>query len=253
VADLLRLEAVTAGYGDAVVLEAVSLALAEGGSLALLGRNGVGKTTLLLTIMGLTRLHGGRLWWRGAQGAGGGEVDLGKLPPHRRARAGLGWVPQERQVFPSLTVDEHLTATARPGHWTPERVYRLLPRLAERRRNRGNQLSGGEQQMLALGRALTLNPRLLLLDEPMEGLAPILVQELARSIRRIVEESGVALLLVEQHVRLALELTARAVVLDRGRVVHQGDSAALAADDQKLGRLIAVTPQGGSAAPLGGG
>jgi branched-chain amino acid transport system ATP-binding protein len=251
VADLLRLEAVTAGYGDAVVLESVSLALAEGGSLALLGRNGVGKTTLLLTIMGLARLHGGRLWWRGPGAPGGRELDLGKLPPHRRARAGLGWVPQERRVFPSLTVDEHLTATARPGHWTPERVYQLLPRLAERRHNRGGQLSGGEQQMLSLGRALMLNPRLLLLDEPMEGLAPMLVQEVARGIRRIVEESGVALLLVEQHVRLALSLTARAVVLDRGRIVHEGESAALAADPEALARLIGVASLGG-VAPLGG-
>ena len=179
-------------------------------------------------------------------------MDLARQPPHRRARAGLGWVPQERQVFPSLTVDEHLTATARPGHWTPDRVYQLLPRLAERRRHRGNQLSGGEQQMLALGRALTLNPRLLLLDEPMEGLAPILVQELARTIRRIVEDSGVALLLVEQHVRLALALTARAVVLDRGRIVHEGESAALAADGGALARLIGIAPQGGVAPPLSG-
>ena len=247
--ELLRLDSVTAGYGDAVVLEAVSLALDEGGSLALLGRNGVGKTTLLLTVMGLTRLHAGRLWWRDA-GVAGGAVDLARQPPHRRARAGLGWVPQERQVFPSLTVDEHLTATARPGHWTPDRVYQLLPRLAERRRHRGNQLSGGEQQMLALGRALTLNPRLLLLDEPMEGLAPILAQELARSIRRIVEDSGVALLLVEQHVRLALALTARAVVLDRGRIVHQGDSAALAADGATLARLIGVASPSGETPPL---
>jgi branched-chain amino acid transport system ATP-binding protein len=233
-ADLLRLDEVTAGYGDAIVLEAVSLAVGEGGSLALLGRNGVGKTTLLLTVMGLTRRRGGRMTWRGA--------DLVALPPHRRARAGLGWVPQERQVFPSLTVDEHLTATALPGHWTPARIYDLLPRLGERRRNRGNELSGGEQQMLALARALALNPRLLLLDEPMEGLAPILVQELTATIRRIVADSGVALVLVEQHVRLALALTARAVVLDRGRVVHDGDSAALAADDATLTRLIGVGP-----------
>ncbi len=241
-AELLRLEDVTAGHGDAVVLEAVSLALDEGGSLALLGRNGVGKTTLLLTIMGLTRMRGGRITWRGG--------DLGPLPPHRRARAGLGWVPQERHVFPSLTVEENLTATARPGPWTLARVYDLLPRLRERSRNRGNQLSGGEQQMLALGRALMANPRLLLLDEPMEGLAPILVQELAATIRRIVADSGVALLLVEQHVRLALSLTARAIVLDRGRVVHQADSAALLADEPALNRLIAVGPRGRAASGL---
>ena len=232
-ADLLRLEAVTAGYGDAVVLEEVSLALERGGSLALLGRNGAGKTTLVLTIMGFTRVRGGRLRL--------GDADLGAMPSHRRARAGLGWVPQERWVFPSLTVEEHLTSVARPGHWNLRNVFALLPRLEERRRNRGNQLSGGEQQMLAIARALMLNPRVLLLDEPMEGLAPILVQELAGAIRRMVDESGVALVLVEQHVRAALGLTARAVVLERGRVVHEGGSAELAADREALGRLAGVS------------
>jgi branched-chain amino acid transport system ATP-binding protein len=169
------------------------------------------------------------------------ERDLGVLPSHRRARAGLGWVPQERWVFPSLTVEEHLTSVARPGHWDLRRVFTLLPRLQERRRNRGNQLSGGEQQMLAIARALMLNPRVLLLDEPMEGLAPLLVQELAAAVRRMVEETGVALVLVEQHVRVALELTARAVVLDRGRVVYEGESAGLLADPEALGRLAAVS------------
>jgi branched-chain amino acid transport system ATP-binding protein len=232
--ELLRLEAVRAGYGDAIVLEDVSLTLAAGASLALLGRNGAGKTTLLLTIMGFTRLHGGRLRFDGR--------DLGAVPSYGRARAGLGWVPQERWVFPSLTVEEHLTCVARPGHWDLRRVFELLPRLAERRRNRGNQLSGGEQQMLAIARALTLNPKLLLLDEPMEGLAPILVQELAAAIRAMVEGSGVALLLVEQQVRLALDLTSDAVVLDRGRVAHQGTSAALSKDPATLARLVALSP-----------
>jgi branched-chain amino acid transport system ATP-binding protein len=231
-ADLLRLEEVTAGYGDAVVLEQVSLSVARGGSLAVLGRNGAGKTTLLSTIMGLARLRGGRVRFR--------DADLAGVPTHRRARAGIGWVPQERWVFPSLTVGEHLTAMARPGHWTAARVFDLFPRLAERARNRGNELSGGEQQMLAIGRALTLNPSVLLLDEPMEGLAPILVQELGAAIRRMVEGGGVALVLVEQHVRLALGLTAEAVVLDRGRVVHASSSAALLADDAALGRLVAI-------------
>ncbi|HXH02122.1 MAG TPA: ABC transporter ATP-binding protein [Candidatus Competibacteraceae bacterium] len=231
-AELLQLENVSAGYGESVVLEGVSAALEEGGSLALLGRNGVGKTTLLITLMGLTQLHGGAIRFRGA--------DLTRLPTYQRAHAGLGWVPQERYMFPSLTVEEHLTAVARPGHWTLERVYGIFPRLEERRRNLGNQLSGGEQQMLAIGRALMVNPRLLLLDEPMEGLAPIIVQELMGVIRDLITDSGMAIILVEQHARLALSLTQQALVLDRGRVVHQSDSASLLADPDTLHRLVAV-------------
>ncbi|AUS42889.1 MULTISPECIES: ABC transporter ATP-binding protein [Ralstonia solanacearum species complex] len=231
-AELLSLERVTAGYGNAVVLDDVSFGLDAGGSLALLGRNGVGKTTLLATLMGFTRLHGGRIRWRGA--------DIARVPPHRRARAGLGWVPQERWVFPSLTVEEHLTAVARPGAWDVARVYRAFPRLEERRRNLGNQLSGGEQQMVAIARALVTNPALLLLDEPMEGLAPIIVQELGRAIRALVDEGGMAVILVEQHARLALELTRRALVLDRGRIVHASASADLLADAPLLQRLVAV-------------
>jgi len=231
-ADLLSVDGVVAGYGDSVVLEDVSFTLQEGGSLALLGRNGVGKTTLLLTLMGLTRLRRGRVSWRGS--------DLAPVPTHLRAHAGLGWVPQERCVFPSLTVEEHLDVVARPGDWTLRRVYELFPRLAQRRDHLGNQLSGGEQQMLAIGRALMVNPTLLLLDEPMEGLAPVVVQELASLIRRMVGQSRMALILVEQHARLALGLTSDALVLERGRVVHRSPSTALLADPATLARLVGV-------------
>jgi branched-chain amino acid transport system ATP-binding protein len=182
--------------------------------------------------MGFTRLHGGRIRWQGA--------DIAKVAPHKRARAGLGWVPQERWMFPSLTVEEHLTAVARPGAWDVARVYKTFPRLQERRRNLGNQLSGGEQQMVAIARALMTNPALLLLDEPMEGLAPIIVQELGRAIRALVDEGGMAVIVVEQHARLALELTQRALVLDRGRIVHASSSADLLADKPLLQRLVAV-------------
>ncbi|MWL89953.1 ABC transporter ATP-binding protein [Cupriavidus sp. SW-Y-13] len=230
--ELLRLESVSAGYGEAVVLDGIDLTLGAGDSLALLGRNGVGKTTLLSTLMGFTRLRGGRLHWRGK--------DLARTPPHRRAQGGIGWVPQERWVFPSLTVEEHLAAVARPGPWDIAGIYRIFPRLEERRRNFGNQLSGGEQQMLAIARALMVNPSLLLLDEPMEGLAPIIVQELQRVISGLIAESGMAVIVVEQHARLALGMTRQAIVLDRGRVVHRSDSAALLSDTALLDRLVTV-------------
>ncbi len=229
---LLALDNVSAGYGNAVVLEGISLALQEGDSLALLGRNGVGKTTLLTTLMGLTRLHSGSLCWKGR--------DIARLPTHVRAQLGLGWVPQERFIFPSLSVEEHLTVVARPGPWDVQKVFQIFPRLQERRKNMGNQLSGGEQQMLAIARALMVNPTLLLLDEPMEGLAPLIVQELARVIRHLVKETGLAVIVVEQHARLALSLTQRAIVLDRGRIVHASDSESLMRDGETLHRLVAV-------------
>jgi len=232
-AELLAVDGLEAGYGDGIVLENVSLAIDEGDSLALLGRNGMGKTTLLVTLMGLTRMRAGTLRWRGK--------DLAALPTHRRSQSGIGWVPQERFMFPSLTVEEHLTAVARPGPWNVARVYEIFPRLAERRANFGNQLSGGEQQMLAIGRALMVNPSLLLLDEPMEGLAPIIVQELMSVIRELVTESGMALIVVEQHAKLALTLTRNAMVLERGRVVHRAPSEALLADTATLHRLVAVS------------
>ncbi|MDB5747982.1 MAG: transporter ATP-binding protein [Massilia sp.] len=231
-AELLALDKVTAGYGESIVLEDVSFTMNEGDSLALLGRNGVGKTSLLVTLMGLTRLHKGAIRWGGR--------DIARVPTYRRSRDGLGWVPQERHMFPSLTVEEHLTVVARPGPWTLAKVYDIFPRLHERRANMGNQLSGGEQQMLAIARALMTNPRILLLDEPMEGLAPIIVQELVRVIRRLVADEGMSVIVVEQHARLALSLTSRAIVLDRGRIVHDSDSASLLADGEKLDRLVSV-------------
>jgi branched-chain amino acid transport system ATP-binding protein len=231
-AELLAVDGVTAGYGASVVLEDISLVLEEGDSLALLGRNGVGKTTLLVTLMGLTRVHRGGMRWRGR--------DLTALSTYQRAQAGIGWVPQERYMWPSLTIEEHLTAVLRPGRWTLARIYSLFPRLEERRGNLGNQLSGGEQQMLAIARALVINPSLLLLDEPMEGLAPIIVQELVKVIRGLVADGGMAVVIVEQHAKLALSLTRQTVVLDRGRVVHRGSSEELRADAETLHRLVAV-------------
>lgn len=231
-AELLQVQALRAGYGEAVVLDGVSLALGEGRTLALLGRNGTGKTTLINTLAGATRQHGGTIVL--------GGVRLDRLAPHQRAAAGVGWVPQERNIFKSLTVHENLTAVARPGAWTPERVYGLFPRLAERQGNLGTQLSGGEQQMLAVGRALVVNPRLLLLDEPLEGLAPVIVEELLRAIRRITRGEGLAAIIVEQHPQAILAISDDAVVLDQGRVVHAGAAAALLAQPGTLERLLGV-------------
>ena len=229
---LLSLSDVRAGYGAGIVLDGVTFDLLERGSLALLGRNGVGKSTLILTIMGMTQIMRGRILWRGE--------DITQQPPHRRARAGIGWVAQEREIFSTLTVEENLTVAARPGQWELKSVYELFPRLAERRRNFGNQLSGGEQQMLAIARALMTNPALLLLDEPLEGLAPIIVEELAAAIRRMTSEGSNAFILVEQHADIALSLTEAALVIERGRIVHSGPSAALLADQAALDRLIGL-------------
>jgi branched-chain amino acid transport system ATP-binding protein len=231
-AELLRLEGLTAGYGEAVVVQGVDLVLEPGRSLALLGRNGAGKSTLLNTLVGATRQHAGRIVLDGR--------DISTLPSHKRAAAGIGWVPQERCIFKSLSVDENLTAVARPGAWTVPRAYELFPRLAERRANLGSNLSGGEQQMLAVARALVLNPRLLLLDEPLEGLAPIVVEELLRSIARVVRDEGMAAIIVEQNPRLVLPITQRAVVLARGSVVHEGASDALLANPATLERWLSV-------------
>jgi branched-chain amino acid transport system ATP-binding protein len=229
---LLALQDLRAGYGEAVVLDDVSLAVPEHGSLAILGRNGVGKTTLILSIMGCTQVMRGAVQWRGR--------DITALASHRRARLGLGWVAQEREIFPSLSVDENLTVAERPGRWTLDAVHKLFPRLAERRHNMGNQLSGGEQQMLAMARALMTNPSLLLLDEPMEGLAPIIVEELAAAIKTMVVEQGMAVILIEQHAELALSLTRDAVIMERGAIVHRAPSADLLRDAATLDRYIGL-------------
>jgi branched-chain amino acid transport system ATP-binding protein len=226
------LERLSAGYGEGIALDECSFALAEGETLAVLGHNGAGKSTLLLTVMGQTRVRSGSIRWRGA--------DLVRVPRHRRAALGLGWVPQEREIFHSLSVEENLTVAARPGRWDLARVYGLFPRLRERRGHWGDELSGGEQQMLAIARALMLNPRLLLLDEPLEGLAPVMAQEVCTGIERMVVGEGQSLMLVEQHVQQALALTQRCIVLERGRVVHAAGSRELAQEGSQLDRWLSV-------------
>ena len=231
-AELLAVSGLQSGYGASIVLDEIAFTIEKGRSLALLGRNGTGKTTLLVTLMGHLRARKGRLSWEGR--------DITTVRPDLRVGLGLGWVPQERECFPSLTVEEHLIIAARPGPWTAARVFDFFPNLANRRRNRGNALSGGEQQMLAIGRALVTNPQLLLLDEPLEGLAPVIVEELAATIRTLVEREGMTVVLVEQHPQFALELCADAIVLDRGRIVHASTSAALLGDHDTLDRLVGM-------------
>jgi branched-chain amino acid transport system ATP-binding protein len=235
-AELLAIERLSAGYGEAIVLTEISLSIAEGQSLALLGRNGMGKTTLINSIVGVTRYRGGSIKLGGR--------DITRLRPEQRAHAGIGWVPQERNIFKSLSVEENLTAVQRPGPWTPAKVYELFPRLAERRDNLGNQLSGGEQQMLAVGRALVVNPRVVLLDEPLEGLAPIIVEELLAALSRIIREEGLSAILVEQNAQKILGVTDRAVIIERGSIVHEGQSAALKADRAVLEAYLGVTGAG---------
>ena len=232
----LVLETVRAGYGDTVVLEGVSLGVPAGGTLAILGRNGVGKTTLLATIMGHTTLHGGTISFAGQP--------LAPLAPYRRSRLGIGFVPQEREIFKSLTVEENLSVAARPGRWSMARIFDFFPSLAERRRNRGNELSGGEQQMLSIGRALMGNPALLLMDEPLEGLAPVIVETVLAGLDRLKREDDLAILLVEQHARIALEFAEAVIVLDRGRIVHDGPSRDLLAAPDRLAALMGVSRAG---------
>jgi branched-chain amino acid transport system ATP-binding protein len=230
--DLLAVESLRAGYGEAVVLPGLSLRLVEGEVLALLGRNGTGKTTLINSIVGITRRFGGSIEL--------GGLDITSLRPDQRARAGIGWVPQERNIFRSLTVEENMTAVAQPGPWTVAEVYQMFPRLKERRNNLGNQLSGGEQQMLAIGRALTLNPKVLLLDEPTEGLAPIIVEELLAALGTITRAGGICSVIVEQNAQKILGLADRAVILERGAIAHDAASAALRADPAVLERYLGV-------------
>jgi len=230
--EALFLKGVTAGYGETHVLEGVDLALAHGESLSIIGRNGVGKSTLLETIMGNTTMHAGEIRLR--------ERRMEASPPHRRALAGLGYVPQEREIFPSLSVRENLELCARPGPWTSERVFELFPNLKDRLANAGTQLSGGEQQMLAIARALMTNPSVLLMDEPTEGLAPVIVQALAQVLLRLRGEGDLSIVLVEQNSRVALEFSARTVVMDKGRIVYDGESERLRGDPEYLASLIAA-------------
>ena len=228
--DALQLSGVRAGYGETIILEDVSFTVPERGALAVLGRNGVGKTTLLATIMGHTTFHSGEIKLF--------EKRVENQPVYERARSGIGYVPQDRLVFPSLSVEENLTVAARSGRWNLERVYDLFPRLAERRHHRGNQISGGEQQMLSIGRALMGNPTLLLMDEPLEGLAPIIVETLLKALKRLISEDSLAVVLVEQHAKLALQVTRAALVMRRGKIVHQGDSESLLANPDRLADLV---------------
>jgi branched-chain amino acid transport system ATP-binding protein len=237
---LLSFNNVRAGYGEAVVLDDISFAMPERGSLAVLGRNGVGKSTLLLTLMGFTQLRRGAIVWRG--------TDITRLAPHRRAQSGIGWVAQEREIFANLSVVENLTVASRPGRWDLGAVFELFPRLRERQQSKGNQLSGGEQQMLATARALMTNPALLLLDEPLEGLAPIIVEELVRGLRKMITEEGTAVILVEQHAEIALSLTEQALLLERGAIVHRARSADLLKDHATLDRYIGLRVTEGGAA-----
>ncbi|MGE5145310.1 MAG: ABC transporter ATP-binding protein [Candidatus Eiseniibacteriota bacterium] len=231
-AEALALDGVTAGYGATVVLEHVSVAIDAGESVSIIGRNGVGKTTLLATVMGHTNMHGGAIRLKGK--------DITRLSIHGRAMAGLGYVPQEREIFPSLSVRENLTVAARPGRWTLDEIFKLFPRLAERAGNSGRQLSGGEQQMLSIARALMVNPEVLLMDEPSEGLAPIIVEELVKAMKTLRAAEGMAIVLVEQNTRVALDFSDRTLVMDRGRIVFDGPSKTLQDDPKRLDSLIGV-------------
>jgi len=232
-ASAIELRNVSAGYGETVVLEDLNLKVAPGESISVIGRNGVGKTTLLATVMGHTTLHKGEVML--------GDRRLNGVPIYRRSAAGLGFVPQEREIFPSLTVRENLDVGARPGPWNDERVFELFPNLKERLGNKGNQLSGGEQQMLSIARALLTNPSVLLMDEPTEGLAPVIVEALTAVLVRLRSESKLSIILVEQNSRVAFEFSDRTVVMDKGRIVYDGASKTLRDDPERLAQLIGVS------------
>jgi branched-chain amino acid transport system ATP-binding protein len=231
-ASALELKGVSAGYGETVVLEEVSVALAPGESISIIGRNGVGKTTLLATVMGHTNLHKGDVVLAGSS--------IARVPVYRRALLGLGFVPQEREIFPSLSVRENLEVGARAGAWTQERIFELFPNLKARLSNKGNQLSGGEQQMLSIARALLTNPSVLLMDEPTEGLAPVIVEALAAVLAQLRKAGGLSIILVEQNSRVALEFSPRTIIMDKGRIVYDGESAPLRADPERLAKFIGV-------------
>jgi branched-chain amino acid transport system ATP-binding protein len=231
-ASAIELRGVSAGYGQTVVLEDIDLKLAPGECISVIGRNGVGKTTLLATIMGHTTLHAGEVALDGRR--------LDGMPCFRRALTGIGFVPQEREIFPSLSVRENLDVAARPGVWTRERVFTLFPRLKERLDNMGNQLSGGEQQMLAIARALLTNPTVLLMDEPTEGLAPVVVETLTAVLAELRADSALSIILVEQNSRVALTFSPRTVILDKGHIVYDGASEPLRADPDWLAELIGM-------------
>jgi branched-chain amino acid transport system ATP-binding protein len=231
-ASALQLRGVSAGYGETVVIEDVDLTLAPGECISVIGRNGVGKTTLLSTVMGHTTLHAGEVMLDGHH--------LNGVPCFRRALAGIGFVPQEREIFPSLSVRENLGVAARPGPWTLARVFELFPRLAERLDNMGNQLSGGEQQMLSIARALLTNPAILLMDEPTEGLAPVIVEAFSAVLARLSADRALSIVLVEQNSRVALDFSPRTIILDKGRIVYDGESAPLRADPDRLAKLVGI-------------